>query len=157
METIKKVADSITEQTFALMPKNLNGQHRLFGGQLMSWIDSLAGIVAKRHAQRTVVTAAVDNLKFKEGAREGDLLVLIGKITYVGTTSMEVRVDTYVESLDGIRRTINRAYLVLVALDENGHPAKVPRLELTTESEKAEWEGGKRRSELRRQRRIEGF
>ena len=71
--------------------------------------------------------------------------------------SMEVRVDTYVESLDGIRRTINRAYLVLVALDENGKPVRVPRLELVTESEKAEWEGGKRRSELRRQRRIEGF
>ena len=157
MDTVKKVADSITEQTFVLMPKDLNGQHRLFGGQLMSWIDVLAGIVANRHSQHMVVTAAVDNLQFKEGAGDGDILVLIGKITYVGSSSMEVRVDTYVESLDGIRRTINRAYLVLVALDENGKPVRVPRLELVTESEKAEWEGGKRRSELRRQRRIEGF
>ena len=54
------------------------------------------------------------------------MIVLIGKLTYVGTTSMEVRVDTYVEDAEGIRRPINRAYFCMVALDENDKPVKVP-------------------------------
>lgn len=157
LDTIKRVADSLTEQTVMLMPKDLNGQLRLFGGQLVSWIDVVAGIVARRHSNHIVVTAAIDNLQFKAGASAGDILVLIGKMTYVGSTSMEVRVDTYVELLDGTRKTINRAYLVMVAVDDQGHPVKVPGLEVITESEKAEWEGGKKRSILRKQRRMEGF
>ncbi len=70
---------------------------------------------------------------------------------------MEIRVDTYVESLDGIRRPINRAYLILVAVDKNGTPQEVPRLQIETESERAEWEAGKRRKEMRAQRAKEGF
>ncbi|MCI5994833.1 MAG: acyl-CoA thioesterase, partial [Blautia sp.] len=78
-------------------------------------------------------------------------------LTYVGSSSMEVRVDTYVEGLDGIRRVINRAHVVMVALDENGYPIKVPGLQIETEAEKAEWESGEKRYKLRKQRRIEGF
>ena len=123
----------------------------------MEWIDELAGLVGIRHAQRDVITASVDNLKFIRGAYLKDLIVLIGRVTYVGRTSMEVRVDTYIESIDGIRKPINRAYLTLVAIDGEGHPAEVPGLIIETESEKAEWEAGIRRREMRKQRREEGF
>ena len=124
---------------------------------LMEWIDELAGLVGIRHAQRDVITASVDNLKFIRGAYLKDLIVLIGRVTYVGRTSMEVRVDTYIESIDGIRKPINRAYLTLVAIDGEGHPTEVPGLIIETESEKAEWEAGIRRREMRKQRREEGF
>lgn len=123
----------------------------------MEWIDEIAGLVAIRHSQSNVITASVDNLKFIRGAFQNDLIVLIGKLTYVGHTSMEIRVDTYVESLDGIRRPINRAYLILVAVDKDGVPQEVPRLQIVTESERAEWEAGKRRKEMRTQRAKEGF
>ena len=57
------------------------------------------------------------------------MVVVIGKVTYVGNSSMEVRVDTYVEHLeDGMRHAINRAYFTMVALDENDKPKRVPRL-----------------------------
>ena len=82
---------------------------------------------------------------------------MIGRLTYVGHTSMEVRVDTYVESIDGIRRPINRAYLTIVAVDENDKPQEVPGLILETESEKFEWEAAKKRREIRMQRNKEGF
>lgn len=153
----KKVADSVTEMVQILMPPHINGQDRLFGGQLLEWIDIVAAVVARRHSACNIITAAIDNLQFKTGAYINDTLVLIGKITYVGSSSMEVRVDTYVEALSGIRTPINRAYLVLVALDEDGQPTKVPGLILETESEKAEWEAGKKRRELRQTRRLEGF
>jgi acyl-CoA hydrolase len=139
------------------MPEHINGSGRLFGGKLMEWIDVVSGVVARRHSQYNVTTAAVDNLQFKAGAHLNDTLVLIGRITYVGNTSMEVRIDTYVESMDGMRKPINRAYFVMVALDEEEKPVKVPRLIVETEAQRAEWEGGKKRTELRKLRRREGF
>lgn len=153
----RRVEESLVETIHIVRPNHLNGADRLFGGILMQWIDEVAGLVAKRHARTNVTTASVDNLRFLKGAYQNDVLVLIGKITYVGTTSMEVRVDTYVEDEEGLRRSINRAYFSMVALDENDKPVKVPGLILETESEKAEWENGKRRREMRNIRKMEGF
>ena len=78
-------------------------------------------------------------------------------MTYVGRTSMEVRVDTYVESLSGERYKVNKAYLVLVALDEHERPKPCPGLILETEEEKREWEAGQKRNDLRKQRRLEKY
>ena len=153
----KRVEESRTEQIQILMPAHINGAGRLFGGKLVEWIDVVAGVVARRHSGRNVITAAIDNLQFKEGAYVNDTLVLIGRITYVGRTSMEVRVDTYVEDLAGLRKVVNRAYLVLVALDDKGQPTEVPGLLIDGETEKAEWEAGERRRALRTRRRLEGF
>lgn len=153
----KRVADSKIEMVYQVRPEHLNGAGRLFGGQLMSWIDEIAGLVAIRHSNTDVITVAVDNLRFMRGAYQKDILVLEGRLTYVGKTSMEVRVDTYVETLDGMRHPINRAYLTEVAVDENEKPTSVPELIIETESEKAEWEAGKRRREVRLQRKKEGF
>ena len=157
MEKKKRVSDSLTEQTYLLMHRHINGYGRLFGGQLMQWIDEIAGIVSMRHSGGRITTACIDNLNFKAGAYLNDTIVLIGRITYVGKSSMEVRVDTYVEDLHGMRRVINRAYVVIVAIDEQGHAVEVTGLILETESERAEWEAGKRRYDLRKQRRKEGF
>ena len=153
----KYVADSRTEQTQMVLSEHINGYNRLFGGKLMEWIDEIASIVAMRHSEADITTACIDNLNFKEGATVNDVIVLRGKITYVGRTSMEVRVDTYVESRHGIRKVINRAYVVMVAVDEHHHPIPVPGLVVESESEKAEWEGGEKRYALRKERRREGY
>lgn len=153
----KPASASRTVQTQILLSQHINGSGRLFGGQLMQWIDVVAAVAARRHAGRNVTTASIDTLHFKAPAYANDTVVLIGKVTYVGRTSMEVRVDTFVESLDGARRMINRAYLVLVALDENDRSTPVPPLLTETEEERAEWEAGKRRNALRRQRLAEQF
>lgn len=153
----KRVEDSQTEQTYLMRPIYLNEYGNLFGGQLMEWIDEIASIVAMRHSEADITTACIDNLNFKEGATVNDVIVLRGKITYVGRTSMEVRVDTYVESRHGIRKVINRAYVVMVAVDEHHHPIPVPGLVVESESEKAEWEGGEKRYALRKERRREGY
>lgn len=153
----KHVEDSLTEQVQILMPHHSNGQNRLFGGQLVQWIDIVAAVVARRHSGYNVTTVAMDNLQFKAPAYINDTLVLIGRITHVGRTSMEIRVDTYVECLSGIRKVVNRAYIVMVAIDDEGNPTEVPSLIVETENEKAEWESGERRKELRNNRRTEGY
>lgn len=158
MPAEKKVSESCTEQVHLVMPSHINGSGRLFGGMLLMWIDEVAGVVAKRHSgQLTVTTAAIDNLQFKAATYVDDLLVLVGHITYTGRTSMEVRVDSYVERPDGMRYPVNRAYFVMVAMDEEGKPTPVPQLIVETEEQRAEWEGAEKRKEFRLQRRAEGF
>ncbi|MDD3404605.1 MAG: acyl-CoA thioesterase [Hespellia sp.] len=153
----RTVEYSLTETVHSLRPTDINGYGRLFGGQLMQWIDEMAGIVARRHSSGQVTTASVDNLVFKKGAYINQILVMIGRVTYVGRTSMEIRVDTYVEDEHGTRAMINHAYVVMVSIDKDGRALSVPGLDVRTESERAEWEGGKRRYALRKERRKEGY
>lgn len=155
METpAKRVDDSRAEQVHILMPGDSNGSYRLFGGILMQWIDVVAGVVARRHSGSNVTTASVDNLQFLAPAHINDTVVLFGKITYVGRTSMEVCVDTYVEELNGNRKLVNRAYMLMVAVDENERPKEVPGLILETDEERAEWEEAVERNAIRRQLRA---
>ena len=151
----KRVSESRTEQVQILSQGSLNGYKRLFGGKLMEWIDVVAAVTARRHSGRNVTTAAVDSLEFREAAYANDTLVIIGYITYTGNTSMEICVKTYVESLDGTRRLINKAYVIMVALDENERPTHVPGLILETEEEKREWEQALQRKAERSRRKKE--
>ena len=153
----KTVDESKTEQVYVVRSSHINGYGRLFGGQLLQWIDELAGIVCRRHSGLGVTTAAIDNLNFEDAAYQNDMIVLVGKLTYVGRTSMEVRVDTFIEDRQGERRCINRAYMVMVAIDQNGKPVPVPALSVQTESEKLEWQKGEKRYQLRKTRRREGY
>lgn len=145
----RKVSESVSETIHVVRPNHLNAAGRLFGGILMQWIDEVAMLVSKRHTHKNVITASVDQLTFLKGAYQRDVIVLSGKMTYTGRTSMEVRVDSYVEALDGTRTLINRAYFTMIALDENDRPTPVPRLILETDQEREEWELAKKRRENR--------
>ncbi len=153
----KTVDDSRVETIHLIRPGHLNGANRLFGGQLMAWIDEVAGIVAKRHSMCNVTTASVDNLTFLHGAYQNDMVVIKGKMTWVGTSSMEVCVDTYVENQSGFHERINNAHFMMVALDEKGEPARVPRLILQTEEERLAWAHGEERRRIRLQRKQDNL
>lgn len=154
MYSPKRVADSITTDVEILMPSNLNGYERLFGGQLMQWIDVVAAVAARRHSGCEVTTACIDHLEFLSPAYVNETLLLEARVTYVGTTSMEVRVDTFVEALNGDKRRVNRAYIVMVALDPATHkPTPVPPLLLETEEDHAEWAAGMERMKARKARK----
>lgn len=157
MKEAKRVSESAVEQVQLVLSSHINGYKRLFGGQLMAWIDMLGGVIARRHAEHEVTTACIDNLQFKKAVTINSTLVLKGKMTYVGRSSMEVRVDTFVERLDGTRELVNTCYMVLVALDENQKPVPVPQLICETQQEKEEFENGARRQQLRKARRNEGY
>ena len=148
----KTVDDSRVETAHLIRPQHLNGSNRLFGGILMQWIDEVAGIVAKRHSMSNVTTASVDNLTFLKGAYQNEMVIIKGKLTWVGRTSMEVCVDTYVEDLSGERVRINNAHFMMIALDENDKPKEVPRLLLQTDDEKLAWEHGEERRKIRNRR-----
>lgn len=153
MDRRKSPDESRVEQTYIVRSQHINGYGRLFGGYLMQWIDELAGIVARKHSECQATTACVDSLDFKAPAFQNDIVVLVGRLTYVGRSSMEIRVETYVENPQGSRNMINCAYVVMIAIDQNGNAIEVPRLELHSEAEKAEWQRGYERYQRRKARR----
>ena len=130
---LRRVSDSQLEMIYLIRPEHLNGAGRLFGGKLVEWMDELSALVAIRHCRKDVTTVAIDNLRFMCPAYQRDMVVLIGRITHVGTTSMEVRVDVYIEDMNGMRHPINRAYFSVVAMDENERPVEVPGSEFVME------------------------
>ena len=136
---MKRVRDSETVQIQVVNQYHLNGYNRVFGGQLMSWMDVVAAVVARRHSGKNVTTARIEDLEFRAPAHVNDTLVLDGHICYAGSTSMIVTVRVFVEALDGTRSLTNQARFVMVALDENEKPTAVPGLLLETEEQKAEW------------------
>ena len=154
----RTVEFSQVENVYVIRYENINSAGRLFGGQLVSWIDEVAGAVAVRHTGRFVTTASIDNLTFKRGAYLHDRIVLVGRMTYVGRTSCEVRVDSYIEDSEGFRRSINRAFLTYVAVTESGEPVEIPYgLEVNSLSEQARWEGALLRRINRKSRKGLGF
>jgi acyl-CoA hydrolase len=110
-----------------------------------------------RHAQARVVTVAIDQMRFHEPIRIGDLVVLEAEVTYVGRTSLETRVQVIAENpVTGERTHTNTGYLVYVALDEAGQPRAVPPLVAETEAERRRLEAGRERQAYRlRQREQE--
>ncbi|MCR5420360.1 MAG: acyl-CoA thioesterase [Lachnospiraceae bacterium] len=155
----KSPSESRVESFKAVQNGDINVNKSLFGGNLLAWMDEAAGIAAIRHCGMTVTTAAIDNLQFKKSLHLGDLVVIEARVTYVGNTSLEVRVDVYKEDIEEAKRyPVNRAFFTEVCIDKEGKPVRIPYdLKVETEGEKADHEGAKRRIEYRKQRRIEGF
>ncbi len=135
-----------------VMPQHCNGYKnpRLFGGQIMAWIDVIGAVAARRYTGSAVTTVCVDNLSFLKPAFLNDTVVQEASVTWTGHTSLEVRVDSMVERLDGSRELINRAYLVFVALDSEDRPIPVPAFVPETEEEMAAYQN----AEIRRRNRM---
>ncbi len=152
---VRTVAHSRAEQVHIILPGDVNASFQLFGGLLMQWIDIVAAVVARKHCSCQVITAAVDHLEFLAPARLNDVVVLLGRMTYAGRTSMEVCVETFVEQMEngGKRQRVNQAFVTMVALDHDRRPTVVPRLLPETQQEIDDYEAGKKRR-AERQRTV---
>jgi acyl-CoA hydrolase len=133
-EKYKPASASFTEQCQIVFSGHINGNGRLFGGQLVAWMDVVAAVVARRHSEHEVTTVSIDKLDFNAPAKLNDLIIITGKLISVGNTSMRIEVNAYLEN-NGVRNRINTAMFVLVALDENDKPIRVPRIEIPSGKE----------------------
>ena len=142
------------ETRYLMMPQHLNQHGTLFGGAVMSWIDSAAAMAAQRHAGNDVVTASIDKISFHAPAKLGDQIVLQAVVTYAGKTSMEVEVEVFREDpVEGEIRLSTRAYLTFVAVDEEHKPVTVPALLIETDEEEKKHKEAVKRVNKRREER----
>ena len=138
-----------------MQPTDANLYGNVHGGIIMRLMDEAGGSAAMRHAQRPCVTVAVDQVLFREPIHLGDLVTITAELTYVGRTSMEVRLEVTAQNLlTGQQAHTNTAYFVYVALDDAGHPIEVPPLLLETEAERRQWAAAKERQAYRLARRA---
>lgn len=149
----KKVSDSASHIARVMMPTDANMAGNVFGGTILKMIDEVSGIVAVRHSNMNAVTASIEHMDFLWPVHIGDLLSMDARLTYVGRSSMEVKVDITSEDLrTGERHLAGESIVTLVALDRDGHPAEVPRLILETEEQKQLFAEGEARRKLRMER-----
>lgn len=146
----KTVADSQVSLAVLIGPADTNPHGKAHGGYLMKLMDEAGASAAMRHAQRPVVTVAVDQVLFREPINVGDLVTVRAELTYVGRTSIETRLEVVAQNLlTGQATHTNTAYFVYVALDDQGQPTPVPPLHLTTPAEHQHWQAARERQAYR--------
>ena len=143
-------AASITQMTEYVLPQHANALGSVFGGQIMAWIDLCGAICAQRHSGRMAVTALVDDLKFEQPVRVGEVVRLEARVTAVFKTSMEIEVVVQGEdAMTGRRWPCVDARITFVAIDETRTPTAVPPLVLDTDEVKASQAAGEARRSAR--------
>jgi uncharacterized protein (TIGR00369 family) len=129
-----------------MQPEHANILGHVHGGWIMKLVDEAGALACMRHAQKRVVTVAVDSMVFREPIKIGDLVTLTAEVTYTGRTSMEAEVQVMAENpITGARTHTNTAYLVFVGLDDEGRPTPVPALVTETEEEQQRMEQAQKR------------
>lgn len=136
-----------------VLPQHANALGNVFGGQIMAWVDLCAAITAQRHSGRIAVTAFVDDLKFEQPVKVGEVVRLRAHVSATFRTSMEIAVVVEGEdSRTGRRWPCVTAALTFVAIDENGKPTPVAPLAMTSDEVRASQAEGERRRNIRLRR-----
>lgn len=131
-------------------PEHANLLGNVHGGWIMKLVDEAGALACMRHARQKVVTVAIDSMTFRQPIKIGDLIILNAEVTFTGRTSMEAEVQVLAENpVTGERTHTNNAYLVYVALDDEGKPTAVPPLKAETDDEKRKMEQARARQERR--------
>jgi acyl-CoA hydrolase len=148
----KRVKESQVTLHHFMLPQYANPLGTIHGGVMMKLVDEAAGLCAMRHAQRPSVTVAIDSMTFHSPVRVGEVVTLSASLNWAGHTSMEIGVRVVAENpMTGECTHTNSAYLVFVALGDDGRPAQVPPLIPETDVERHRWA----EAEARQQHRLE--
>jgi acyl-CoA hydrolase len=138
-------------RTMTQADANFHGN--VHGGVIMREVDIAGGTAAGRHAGRAVVTAAIDELSFLQPVFVGDILTVAARVNDVGTSSIEVGVRVEAEPWGGgDKRHTTTAFLVFVALDDEGRPVAVPPVVAESDEDRRRQEQARIRRQLRRER-----
>ena len=143
-----------TEATSSIMvfPSDTNDYGTMYGGRLIEMMDMVGGICARRFSSHKAVTASIEDMQFNKPINRGDIIEFKSKVIYTGRTSMVVKTKVTREGYDEAKEICARAYFVFVAMDSNGKPTEVPKLELVTEKEE---KNNKIGAEIRKRQALE--
>lgn len=146
----RTIASTQSEMTEIILPNDTNTLGNLLGGRLMHFIDIAGAMSAYRHSRTNVVTAAMDHIDFIRPVHLGDLLTLRSSVNRAFSSSMEVGVKVWAENTrTGTIVHVASAYLVFVAIDNQGQRVRVPEALPETPDELRRYEGAMRRREHR--------
>ena len=118
--------DSAPTIRVTAMPADANAYGDIFGGWLMSLMDSAAGLVAARRAKGRAVTIAMDGMQFHAPVHVGEEVSVYARIARVGRTSMTIAVESWARDRHGEEaRKVTQADFTFVAIDADRKPRAV--------------------------------
>jgi acyl-CoA hydrolase len=122
----QRIDESETRIFKAVFPNTTNHYDTLFGGSAMQMMDEVAFIAATRFTRKKVVTVSSDKIDFKKPIPAGTIIELIGRVTYIGSTSLKVRVEIFIEQMyTNEREKAITGTFTFVAIDDQKRPAKI--------------------------------
>ena len=99
---------------------------RVPGGTVLRWVDDAGLACAMGWAKGPCVTALVSGAQFAHPVLVGDLVEVLAKVAYTGTTSMGIAVEVYRCALPGSpMQQVLRCSTVYVAVDAEDRPRPV--------------------------------
>ena len=150
MEGNHKREKSLT-MTMLMTPEKANFTgNNVHGGEILKMLDHVAYACAARYTGMYAVTLSVDMVLFKNPIKIGSLVTFHASVNYTGRTSMEIGIKVISEDItDNSIKNTNVCYFTMIAMDENGNPSSVPKLEPETEDEKRRYNDAIKRREIR--------
>ena len=122
----EKIKNSETRVFKVVFPNITNHHNTMFGGTVMEMMDEVAFMTATRFARKSFVTVSCDRIDFKKPIPADTLIELIGRVKYVGNSSLKVNIQVYVEHMyDEIRERAVSGDFTLVAIDSDKKPVKI--------------------------------
>lgn len=132
---------------------NFSGTN-VHGGEILKMLDHVAYACAARYTGNYAVTLSVDMVLFKHPIKIGSLVTFYASVNYTGRTSMEIGIKVISEDIkEKTRKHTNVCYFTMIAVDADGKPTPVPKLDLETEDDKRRYNDAIRRKEARIQAR----
>jgi acyl-CoA hydrolase len=151
---VPTVGETVAEMVQYVFPQYAGAPGQIYGGRMMDWIAAAGTLAASRVARGPVAIGAMDDLDFLHPVRVGDIAILRARVEWIGRTSLEVGVRVYSERPEtGERHPTLSSHLVLVAIDEAGHPRPVgARIEPVDAGERVVTAAAQARRDVRRAR-----
>ena len=149
----KKMSESYSVKSAIVFPQHTNNYNTMFGGMLLSQIDDIAAITARRYSGAQTVTASIDSMDFLRPIELGDIVILEGVVTYTGRSSMEIMVKVSRENHSEEGKILTGfCFMTFVAVDENNKPLEVPEIECDSETLKFLYDTAEIRVNRRKER-----
>ena len=124
-----------------VFPGHTNALNTLYGGRLMSIMDTAAGMSASKFAHREFVTVSVDALKFRRPAFQGDVIRTTARVVWTSPRTAGVHVvSCRLSRSEWEGEEICSGFYFMVAIDESMKPVQILQFTPETDEEKALWE-----------------
>ena len=123
-----------------VFPGHTNALNTLFGGRLMSIMDTAAGMSASKFAHREFVTVSVDALKFRRPAFQGDVIRTTARVVWTSPRTAGIHVTSCrLSRSEWVGEEICSGFFFMVAIDSSMKPVEIPQFVPKSDEEKEMW------------------
>ncbi len=123
-----RVCYDYTMQHYKLiLPEHLNHHGKLFGGNMLKWIDEFAYITATQEFPfNTFLTKALDNVVFRKAVSSGEIVRFDINLAHLGHTSVVYNVKSFGTRVnEQTSEVLFETRITFVAVEDNGNKTEV--------------------------------